>query len=158
MAADRGSAKEIQTKSRVGKVKASSFIFGVTTASLLAGFGLALGRVKRKNPTEFNEVAANKLALKALGYGTVISFCGCGLLILAVKWALGVRSVSIIQCLLRYYQGVTYSNKNLSVIADIALQCSSVFFSSDSTETFDFTLVRSSSWPCLSCCRISYLD
>jgi len=93
MAADRGSAKEIQTKSRVGKVKASSFIFGVTTASLLAGFGLALGRVKRKNPTEFNEVAANKLALKALGYGTVISFCGCGLLILAVKWALGVRSI-----------------------------------------------------------------
>lgn len=79
---------------KVGKLSASTFIFGVTTASLLAGFGLALGRVKRKNPTEFNELAANKLALKALGYGTILSISGCGLLVLAAKWALGVRNVS----------------------------------------------------------------
>ena len=104
MATDHGSSTEIKSRSSVAKVKASSFIFGVTTASLLAGFGLALGRVKRKNPTEFNEVAANKLALKALGYGTVLSFCGCGVLILAVRWALGVRSVSIASSYLRYYR------------------------------------------------------
>lgn len=81
-------------RSEIGKLGASTFIFGVTTVSLLAGFGIALGRVKRKSPTEFNEIAANKLARKALGYGTLLSISGCGLLGLAVRWALGAKNVS----------------------------------------------------------------
>ena len=92
MAAEHESSGE--EKGKVGKLGASFFIFGVTSASLLAGFGLALGRVKKKNPTEFNELAANKLALKALGYGTILSISGCGVLVLAVKWAMGVKNVS----------------------------------------------------------------
>ena len=94
MDADRESTNGNLTRSSIGNVKASSFIFGISAASLLAGFGLAFGRVKRKNPTEFNELAANKLALKALGYGTILSVCGCGIMVLAAKWALGVRNVS----------------------------------------------------------------
>ncbi|XP_065057977.1 uncharacterized protein LOC135685826 [Rhopilema esculentum] len=70
-----------------------SFIFGITTLSLFAGFGLTLGRVRKKNPTEFGELGATKLALKALGIGTVLSIAGCGFLVLATKWALGVRNV-----------------------------------------------------------------
>ena len=72
-----------------------SFIFGITTLSLLGGFGLTLGRVKRKNPKEFGELGPTKLALKALGIGTVLSIAGCGCLVLATKWALGVCNVSI---------------------------------------------------------------
>ena len=96
MAADHESSNEGQSRSEVGKVKASTFIFAVTAASVIGGFGLALGRVKKKNPTEFNEFAANKLALKALGYGTILSICGCGMLVITVKWALGIKNVSII--------------------------------------------------------------
>ena len=94
MDADHESTNGNLNRSSIGNVKGSSFIFGICTVSLLAGFGLALGRVKRKNPTEFNELAANKLALKALGYGTILSVCGCGILVVAAKWALGVRNVS----------------------------------------------------------------
>lgn len=82
---------------KIGKLKAGSYIGGITVVSLLAGFGLTLGRVKRKNPTEFGELGANKLALKALGYGTLLSVTGCGLLVLAVKWALGVKNVSCLR-------------------------------------------------------------
>ena len=83
-----------ETGKKIGKFKAGSYIGGITVVSLLAGFGLTLGRVKRKNPTEFGELGASKLALKALGYGTLLSVTGCGLLVLAVKWALGVKNVS----------------------------------------------------------------
>ncbi len=80
---------------RVGTIKAGSYLAGITFVSVLAGFGFTLARVKKKNPAEFSEVDATRLALKALGLGTALSISSTGLLIVATKWLLQVDSVSM---------------------------------------------------------------
>eukprot|EP00794_Sanderia_malayensis_P000122 gene122-733_t len=77
----------------VSSFKGGAFFAGVTLISVLAGFGFALARVKKKNPKEFIEVPATKLALKALGLGTALSLSGTALLVFGVKRALGVKTM-----------------------------------------------------------------
>ena len=71
------------------------FMTGVTFASIVGGFGYAIGQARRRSPDPFDARAQEgaKLALKALGWGTVVAVSGVGLLVLGVKTALGVKDV-----------------------------------------------------------------
>lgn len=73
------------------------FITGVTFASIVGGFGYAIGQARRRSPQPFDARTQEgvKLAVKALGWGTVLAVSGVGLLILGVKTALGVRDVRV---------------------------------------------------------------
>ena len=71
------------------------FLAGVTFASVLGGVGLTLAKARRKSPDAFGkrEEEATRLALKALGWGTLYAVSGVGLLVYGVKSALGVKNV-----------------------------------------------------------------
>ena len=79
----------------VSPLKGGAFLFYVTLVSGLAGFGLAVAKARKSSPKDVNTISSEgtRLAMKALGYGTAISFTGCGLLVLGVAKALGVSSV-----------------------------------------------------------------
>ncbi|PFX34576.1 transmembrane protein 242-like [Stylophora pistillata] len=66
---------------------------GVTFASMAGGFGYAIGQARRRSPSSFDQRQQEgaKLAMRALGWGTVIAVSGVGLLIFGVKTALGVK-------------------------------------------------------------------
>ena len=71
------------------------FITGVTFASIVGGFGYAIGQARRRSPEPFDARTQEgvKLAVKALGWGTVLAVSGVGLLVLGVKAVLGVKDV-----------------------------------------------------------------
>ena len=71
------------------------FLAGVTFASILGGLGLTLGKARRKSPDAFGKrhEEATRLALRALGWGTVCAVGGVGLLVFGVKSALGIKDV-----------------------------------------------------------------
>ena len=70
----------------------AGFLIYVSSVSVIAGFGLALARSRKSNPNDFKNVnnEGSKLAMKALGYGTLLSITGCGLLTIIVCKMLGV--------------------------------------------------------------------
>lgn len=74
------------------------FITGVTFASIVGGFGYAIGQARRRSSEAFDARTQEgvKLALRALGWGTVLAVSGVGLLVLSVKTALGVKDVRIV--------------------------------------------------------------
>lgn len=56
-----------------------AFLFGITSASVLFGFGLAVGATKKRSPTSFTGQVHDegvKLAMRALGWGTLLSVSG----------------------------------------------------------------------------------
>ena len=71
---------------------------GVTFASIVGGFGYAIGQARRRSSEAFDARTQEgvKLALRALGWGTVLAVSGVGLLVLSVKTALGVKDVRIV--------------------------------------------------------------
>ena len=74
------------------------FITGVTFASIVGGFGYAIGQARRRSSEAFDARTQEgvKLALRALGWGTVLAVSGVGLLVLSVKTTLGVKDVRIV--------------------------------------------------------------
>ena len=73
-----------------------AFLFGVTFASVAGGFGLAVGATRRRSPTSFygqlHDEGA-RLALRALGYGTVVSVSGVAAIGIAAKSAYELKKV-----------------------------------------------------------------
>ncbi|XP_029214038.1 transmembrane protein 242-like [Acropora millepora] len=69
------------------------FLAGVTFASMVGGFGYAIGQARRRSPEPLNASTHEgvKLALRALGWGTVLAVSGVGLLVLGVKTVFGVK-------------------------------------------------------------------
>lgn len=56
-----------------------AFLFGVTFASVIGGFGLAVGAARKRSPTSFSGRVHDegaKLAMRALGWSTLISVSG----------------------------------------------------------------------------------
>ncbi len=56
-----------------------AFMVGVTFASVVGGFGLAVGATRKRYPTSLSGQVHDegaKLAMRALGWGTVISVSG----------------------------------------------------------------------------------
>lgn len=71
------------------------FLAGVTFASMVGGFGYAIGQARRRSPEPLNARTHEgvKLALRALGWGTVLAVSSVGLLVLGVKTVFGVKDV-----------------------------------------------------------------
>ena len=83
---------------KAGDVFAGALLLtGVTFASMASGFGYAIGQARRRSPSSFDQRQQEgaKLAMRALGWGTVLAVSGVGLLIFGVKTALGVKDVRI---------------------------------------------------------------
>ncbi|RMX55679.1 hypothetical protein pdam_00018731 [Pocillopora damicornis] len=79
---------------KAGDVFAGALLLtGVTFASIASGFGYAIGQARRRSPSSFDQRQQEgaKLAMRALGWGTVLAVSGVGLLIFGVKTALGVK-------------------------------------------------------------------
>lgn len=93
MAADRGRTEDASSGSIL---PGAMFITGVTFASVVGGFGYAIGQARRRSPGSFDARTEEgvKLAIRALGWGTVLAVTGVGLLVLGVKKAMGVKDVS----------------------------------------------------------------
>ncbi|XP_057651413.1 transmembrane protein 242 isoform X1 [Diorhabda carinulata] len=83
-------------KDKEFKVKAAIFLSGVSGISALIGFGATLASAKKQDPKyfgigmtpskELSETGAS-LALRALGWGTLYAFVGCGVLFYSI-WKL----------------------------------------------------------------------
>lgn len=85
------------------------FLTGVTLASMVGGFGYAIGQARRRSPGSFDQHQQEgvKLAVRALGWGTVLAVSGVGFLVFGVKTALGVKDVRerVISFFLIYTRG-----------------------------------------------------
>ena len=85
------------------------FLTGVTLASMVGGFGYAIGQARRRSPGSFDQHQQEgvKLAVRALGWGTVPAVSGVGFLVFGVKTALGVKDVRerVISFFLIYTRG-----------------------------------------------------
>lgn len=85
------------------------FLTGVTLASMVGGFGYAIGQARRRSPGSFDQHQQEgvKLAVRALGWGTVLAVSGVGFLVFGVKTALGVKDVRerVISFFLIYRRG-----------------------------------------------------
>ncbi|XP_012565684.1 transmembrane protein 242 isoform X1 [Hydra vulgaris] len=74
-------------------VLSASFLLYVSAAAMFAGFGLTLARARKSSPKSFDSNSdGTKLAFKALGYGSLISVSACGLLVVFVAKAFGVKN------------------------------------------------------------------
>ncbi|XP_056632225.1 transmembrane protein 242 isoform X1 [Diorhabda sublineata] len=83
-------------KDKEFNVKAAIFLSGVSGISALIGFGATLASAKKQDPKyfgigmtpskELSETGAS-LALRALGWGTLYAFVGCGVLFYSI-WKL----------------------------------------------------------------------
>lgn len=76
----------------------------MTTLSAAVGFGATLAAAKKQDPVYFekgmvhnaklSESGAN-LAMRALGWGTVFAFTGCGILFYSIWKISGAKTVSV---------------------------------------------------------------
>ncbi|KAG7212802.1 hypothetical protein KM043_013059 [Ampulex compressa] len=88
------------TENNSDKFYAAIFLSAVTGISALAGFGSTLAASKRRHSKDFNEglipikgasETGASLACRALGWGTVYAFTGCGILFYGI-WKLSGAS------------------------------------------------------------------
>ncbi|KAL3282481.1 hypothetical protein HHI36_005664 [Cryptolaemus montrouzieri] len=92
---------EIEEKlSKEFKWKAATFLVSVTGISAIIGFGTTFAAAKRLDPEFFNKgmmptvkvpETGAQLALRALGWGTLYAFTGCGVLVYSI-WKLSGAS------------------------------------------------------------------
>jgi len=96
------------------KVKAGAFLTTAAGFGILGGFGMAMASAKKQDPRHFDagmiglDPAASKaaaqarhlnetgasLATRALGYGTLYAFAGCGLLFFSVWKLMNVNNLT----------------------------------------------------------------
>ena len=77
------------------------FVVGsVAVVSFIGAFGVSVGLARRKSPEAFSRNAVQgqanpaRLAMRALGFGTVLAVVGVSGLVLSIKYALGIKNVS----------------------------------------------------------------
>ncbi|XP_026466362.1 transmembrane protein 242 [Ctenocephalides felis] len=101
---DRLDNIKTNTSEKSFRAKAALFLAGVSGLSAIIGFSTTVAAVKKRNPNTFDQgVAAHavkgmdsgaQLALRALGYGTVLAFTGCGVLFYGIWKLSGASSLS----------------------------------------------------------------
>lgn len=94
---------------------AALFLSAVSGISALGGFGYTLAAARKQDPSSFGkgfvptreiqETGAN-LALKALGWGTLYAFTGCGILFYSIWKLSGAKNVQFKYYLLQ--KGFSY--------------------------------------------------
>lgn len=78
MADSSAQLRETNTPENNTKTKIA-FLSAVTFASVIGGFGLAVGAARKRSPTSFSGQVHDegaKLAMRALGWGTLLSVSG----------------------------------------------------------------------------------
>ena len=85
-------------------IAAGIFLAGVSGVSALIGFGATLAAAKRQDPKYFGQGMVGSrqmgetgagLALRALGWGTLYAFTGCGILFYSIWKLSGAQNVSL---------------------------------------------------------------
>lgn len=86
------------------KFSAGIFLTAVTGFSAVVGFGATLAAVKKQDPKYFNKgltgtiemtESGATLAMRALGWGTLYAFTGCGILFYSIWKLSGAKDVSL---------------------------------------------------------------
>lgn len=77
------------------------FVGGIALTSFFGGLGLSLAIAKRRNPNVFKNSSggnppndAARMAMRALGIGTVCAILGVGGIVLGIKYAFNIHNVS----------------------------------------------------------------
>lgn len=74
-------------------LKKAGFLTYLSTVSIFAGFGMTVAKARKKTPNAFKDVNSEgaRLAMKALGYATLINISGFGLVTFGVCKVMGVN-------------------------------------------------------------------
>ena len=82
------------------------FTIGIGLASALGAFGISLGITRKRSPDAFTaslpqgHESPTRLAMRALGLGTICAVVGVGSIVMAAKCVVGVSNVSIVSPLI----------------------------------------------------------
>lgn len=75
------------------------FTVGIGLASALGAFGISLGIARKRSPNAFTaslpqgHESPTRLAMRALGWGTICAVVGVGSIVMAAKYMTGVSNV-----------------------------------------------------------------
>lgn len=94
--------EKVNSFSKEFKIKAAIFLGGVAGISAIVGFSSTLAAAKKQDPEIFNQgliptkhmrESGASLALRALGWGTLYSVTGCGILFYTIWKLSGAKNL-----------------------------------------------------------------
>ncbi|CAG9861127.1 unnamed protein product [Phyllotreta striolata] len=105
--ADTASSDADDEKRRQFKIKAALFLSGISGISALAGFGCTIAMARKQDPKYFNigmtptrelSESGASLGLRALGWGTLYAFVGCGVFFYGIWKLSGATNMKEFRC------------------------------------------------------------
>ena len=105
--------------------KSISVMSSIYLGSIIFGFAIGIRSKKDFESSEFPHgmyEPPGRVALRALGWGTLLSVCGTTAVVAAMAYALGIRNVSF--C---WTTEFSYQQTLLNWLPDIGLLCSNIY-------------------------------